>query len=45
MGKSLGEGAKLQQSIGGVETLYTKTNRDKIKNPNLIYPNQVLTIP
>lgn len=28
MGKSLGEGAKLQQSIGGVETLYTKTNSD-----------------
>ena len=28
MGKSLGEGAKLQQSIGGVKTLYTKTNSD-----------------
>ena len=28
MGKSLGEGAKLQQSIGGIETLYTKTNSD-----------------
>lgn len=32
----------------GNGSLYTKiydANRDKIKNPNLIYPNQVLTIP
>ena len=28
IGGSLSEGAKLQQSVGGIETLYTKTNAD-----------------
>lgn len=39
---------KIAKQFYGSGAQYTKiynANRDKIKNPNLIYPNQVLTIP
>ena len=39
---------KIAKQFYGNGAQYTKiynANRDKIKNPNLIYPNQVLTIP
>lgn len=34
-----------KQGSGAQYTKIYNANRDKIKNPNLIYPNQVLTIP
>lgn len=40
--------SKIAQQFYGNGSLYTKiyeANKDKISNPNLIYPNQVLTIP
>lgn len=39
---------KIAKQFYGNGAQYTKiydANRDKIKNPNLIYPNQILTIP
>ena len=37
--------AKKYYGVGGQYTKIYEANKDKIKNPNLIYPDQVITIP